>query len=144
MLKLCHLVDCDFLYCSLKLLVAVIRIAVAAFENHNFPCLLEGYRHPVFPLLPAFSLFFSPLFYLWYLNLDSLFSGGEVPFLYLMHGTVCQKQPPRTRSRGVHGSSRGLQNAPKTSSKKGSRAVVTIYDASSLFFIHKELGEKYV
>jgi hypothetical protein len=32
----------------------------------------------------------------------------------------------------------------KTPSKKGSRAIVTIYDASSLFFIHRELGEKYV
>ncbi|GFG32156.1 hypothetical protein Cfor_09334, partial [Coptotermes formosanus] len=54
------------------------------------------------------------------------------------------RQPSRTRSRGVHGSSRGLQNASRTSSKKASRAIVTIYDASSLFFIHKELGEKYV
>jgi hypothetical protein len=61
-----------------------------------------------------------------------------------MYDTVCQKQPSRTRSRGVHGSSRGLQNASKTPSRKGSRAVVTIYDASSLFFIHRELGEKYV
>jgi hypothetical protein len=62
----------------------------------------------------------------------------------LIYDTLCQKQPSRTRSRGVHGSSKGLQNAFKTSSKKGSRAIVTIYDASSLFFIHRELGEKYV
>jgi hypothetical protein len=62
----------------------------------------------------------------------------------LIYDPFCQKQPPRTRSRGVHGSSRGLQSALKTPSKKGSRAIVTIYDASSLFFIHKELGEKYV
>ncbi|XP_021927704.1 GATOR complex protein WDR59-like isoform X3 [Zootermopsis nevadensis] len=55
-----------------------------------------------------------------------------------------RKQPPRTRSRGVHGNSRGPQNASKTPSKKGSRAIVTIYDASSLFLIHRELGEKYV
>ncbi|PSN51284.1 WD repeat-containing protein 59 [Blattella germanica] len=54
-----------------------------------------------------------------------------------------RKQPTRTRSRGVHGSTRGSQASAKTP-KKGSRAIVTIYDASSLFFIHKELGEKYV
>ncbi|XP_069692365.1 GATOR2 complex protein WDR59 isoform X2 [Periplaneta americana] len=54
------------------------------------------------------------------------------------------RQPTRSRTRGVHGSSRGVQNASKTTAKKGSRATVTIYDASSLFFIHRELGEKYV
>ncbi|KAJ9579708.1 hypothetical protein L9F63_004634, partial [Diploptera punctata] len=53
-----------------------------------------------------------------------------------------RKQPTRSRSRGVHGSSR-VHGSSKTT-KKGSRAIVTIYDASALLYVHKELGEKYV
>ena len=86
--------------------------------------------------------------YLQYHNLGALVWGEIshfiIPFWLLMYDAACQKQSSRTRSRGVHGSSRGLQNASRTSFKKGSRAIVTVYDASSLFFIHKELGEKYV
>ncbi|XP_063236858.1 GATOR2 complex protein WDR59 isoform X2 [Bacillus rossius redtenbacheri] len=55
-----------------------------------------------------------------------------------------RKQLPRSRSRGIHGTSRGGQNSSKTSTKKISKAAVTIYDVASLFFIHKELAEKYV
>lgn len=37
-----------------------------------------------------------------------------------------------------------LREGMKTQIKKTPKAVVNIYDASSLFFIHRELGEKYM
>lgn len=51
----------------------------------------------------------------------------------------------RVRTRSGHGySSRGLHGSGKTNSKKTSKAVVTVYDAAPLFFVQRELGEKYV
>jgi len=113
---------------------------------------MKGVKILMHIFLLAPFLFPFPIAYLnynlQYHNLGALVWGKVSPiitsFWLLTCGTSCQKQPSRTRSRGVHGSSRGLQTAPRTSFKKGSRAIVTVYDASSLFFIHKELGEKYV
>ncbi|XP_046999380.1 GATOR complex protein WDR59 isoform X1 [Schistocerca americana] len=49
----------------------------------------------------------------------------------------------RVRSRNVHGGTRGFSSSSR-GSKKSTRAVITVYDASALFFVHRELGEKYI
>ncbi|GLG98684.1 GATOR complex protein WDR59 [Gryllus bimaculatus] len=55
------------------------------------------------------------------------------------------RKPSRSRSRPVHGSSRtGQASSSNTPTKRNSKAVVTVYDVSSLFFVHRDLGEKYV
>ncbi|XP_067001039.2 GATOR2 complex protein WDR59 [Anabrus simplex] len=55
-----------------------------------------------------------------------------------------RKPSTRSRTRTVHSSSRGVTLTTKASSKKSSKAVVTLYDVSPLLYLHRELGEKYV
>ncbi|XP_026282882.1 GATOR complex protein Wdr59 isoform X2 [Frankliniella occidentalis] len=51
-------------------------------------------------------------------------------------------QASRVRSRALHTSSRGLVG--RMTPTRTTRAAVLIYDASPLFLLHRELGEKYI